>query len=162
MVKAGDGYRVHVTGLTHDERGYPKMDVPTQAQLVTRLLDKIHKNADKLVCVEMDGCDDADIVVLSYGITSRVTTAAVDAARAKGLKVGHLRLIICWPFPATLILELAQRVKAFVFPELNMGQMVRELERVVAGRTKVVSAPHPGGTVHEPEAILAKILEAAR
>lgn len=162
IVKAGDGYRIHVTGLTHDEKGYPAMNVPTQAKLVTRLLDKVRANAEKLVDVELDGCDDADVIVLSYGITSRVATAAIDAARAKGLKVGHMRLRICWPFPASLVAKFQKQVKAFVFPELNMGQMVRELERLVAGATKVVSVPHPGGTVHEPEAILEKIMEAAR
>lgn len=162
IVKAGDGYRIHVTGLTHDEKGYPAMNVPTQAKLVTRLLDKVRANAEKLVDVELDGCDGADVIVLSYGITSRVATAAIDAARAKGLKVGHMRLRICWPFPASLVAKFQKQVKAFVFPELNMGQMVRELERLVAGATKVVSVPHPGGTVHEPEAILEKIMEAAR
>lgn len=162
IVKAGDGYRIHVTGLTHDEKGYPAMNVPTQAKLVTRLLDKVRANADKLVDVELDGCDDAEVIVLSYGITSRVATAAIDAARAQGLKVGHLRMRICWPFPASLVAKFQKQVKAFVFPELNMGQMVRELERLVAGATKVVSVPHPGGTVHEPEAILEKIMEAAR
>jgi 2-oxoglutarate ferredoxin oxidoreductase subunit alpha len=86
----------------------------------------------------------------------------VDAARAKGLKVGHLRLIICWPFPAKLIQKLSKTVKTFVMPELNMGQMVLELERAVAGKTKVVPVPHAGGTVHDPETILQKIMEAAK
>jgi len=162
MIKAGDGYRVHVTGLTHDERGYPKMDVPTQAQLVTRLLDKIRKNADKLVDVRMDGCEGADVIVVSFGITSRVATAAIETARAQGVKVGHLRLIICWPFPVKLIQELAKTVKAFVVPELNMGQMVLEVRKAVEGKVKVISVPHPGGTVHEPETILEQIVEAAR
>lgn len=162
MVKAGDGYRLHMTGLTHDERGYPSMTVPTQAKLVTRLIDKIRKNAHKLVDVEMDQCDGADIIVVSFGITSRVATAAVDEARAKGMKVGHLRLIICWPFPAKLIEELAPKVKAFVFPELNMGQMVQQLEKSVAGKAKVISVTHPGGTVHDPNTIMEAILEAAR
>jgi len=162
MIKAGDGYRVHVTGLTHDERGYPAMNPPAQDKLVRRLLDKINLNADKLVDVRMDGVEGADIVVVSFGITSRVASAAIDAARKQGLKVGHLRLIIFWPFPAKLISELAGKVKAFVVPELNMGQMALEVERVVAGRTRVVSVPHPGGTVHEPAVITKAILEAAR
>lgn len=162
MVKAGDGYRIHVTGLTHDERGYPAMDVPNQAKLIPRLLNKIRNNADKLVDVRMDGCEDADVIVMSFGITSRVATAAIEAARAKGLKVGHLRLIICWPFPVALIQELAKKVKAFVVPELNMGQMVLEVRKAVEGKVKVISVPHPGGTVHEPETILEQIVEAAR
>ena len=66
-----------------------------------------------------------------------------------------------WPFPVTLIQQLAQRVKAFVVPELNMGQMVLEVERAVCGKAKVVLVPHPGGTVHEPQEILEKIMEVA-
>jgi 2-oxoglutarate ferredoxin oxidoreductase subunit alpha len=162
MVKAGDGYRIHVTGLTHDERGYPAMNATAQDKLVRRLVGKIKSNAEKLVDVREDGTAGADVVVVSFGITSRVAGAAIEAARRKGIKVGHLRMIITWPFPAARIRELAAKTKAFVVPELNMGQMVLEVERVVAGRTAVISVPHAGGTVHEPEAILTKIMEAAQ
>jgi 2-oxoglutarate ferredoxin oxidoreductase subunit alpha len=162
MVKAGDGYRIHVTGLTHDERGYPAMNATAQDKLVRRLVAKIKSNAEKLVDVREDGTAGADVVVVSFGITSRVAGAAIEAARRKGIKVGHLRMIITWPFPAARIRELAAKTKAFVVPELNMGQMVLEVERVVAGRTAVISVPHAGGTVHEPEAILTKIMEAAQ
>ncbi len=162
MVKAGDGYRIHITGLTHDERGYPAMNPATQDTLVRRLIGKIRDNADKLVDVREAGVEGADVVVVSFGITSRVAGAAIEMARHRGVKVGHLRMVITWPFPATRIRELAGKVKAFVVPELNMGQMVLEVERTVAGRTAVLSAPHAGGTVHEPEVILAKIMEAAQ
>lgn len=162
MVKAGDGYRIHITGLTHDERGYPAMNAATQDKLVRRLVGKIRDNADKLVDVREDSVEGADVVVVSFGITSRVAGAAIEMARHRGVKVGHLRLVITWPFPATRIRVLAGKVKAFVVPELNMGQMVLEVERAVAGRTAVLSAPHAGGTVHEPEAILARIMEAAQ
>ena len=87
---------------------------------------------------------------------------AVDLARAKGLKVGKLRLITAWPFPEERIVELAPKVKAFVVPEINMGQMVREVERAAAGVAKTLSAPHAGGSVHRPEQILAVIEEAAK
>ncbi|MGE5237081.1 MAG: 2-oxoacid:acceptor oxidoreductase subunit alpha [Acidobacteriota bacterium] len=162
MVKAGDGYRIHITGLTHDERGYPAMNPPTQDRLVTRLVNKIRSNREKLIEVREDGIEGADVVVVSFGITSRVAQAAIDAARRQGIKVGHLRLIIAWPFPISKIVALAPRVKAFVVPELNMGQMVLEVERAAAGRAKVISVPHAGGTVHEPEVILEKIMEAAQ
>ena len=162
MVKAGDGYRVHVTGLTHDERGYPAMNPAAQDQLVSRLLDKIREHDGSLVDVREDGVKGADVVVVSFGITSRVAGHAVAQARQEGLKVGHLRLVICWPFPAKLIQELAGKVKGFVVPELNMGQMVLEVERAAAGQARVVSVPHAGGTVHEPEVILAGIREALR
>ena len=83
-------------------------------------------------------------------------------AKDKGVKVGTFRLITAWPFPEKQIIELSKKVKAFVFPELNLGQMVLEVERLSAGRTKVVPVPHVGGTVHEPEAIFNKIMEASR
>jgi 2-oxoglutarate ferredoxin oxidoreductase subunit alpha len=162
MVKAGDGYRVHVTGLTHDERGYPAMNPQAQDRLVRRLCGKIRRNAHRLVDVRMDGVEGADVVVLSYGITSRIATAAVEAARARGLKVGHARLVVCWPFPAALVQEMAKTAKAMVFPELNLGQMVLEAQRAVAGKIPVVGVPHAGGTVHDPQTILDKILEVAR
>jgi len=162
MVKAGDGHRIHLTGLTHDERGYPVMNADCQAKLIRRLKAKIDDNRDKLIDVCEDGTDDADIVVVSFGITSRVAGAAVEAARAKGLKVGHLRMIIAWPFPSSRIVELASHAKAFIVPELNMGQMVIEVERAACGHADVVSVPHPGGTVHQPDEILEKIMEAAK
>ncbi len=111
MVKAGDGYRIHITGLTHDERGYPAMNPQAQDKLVRRLVDKIRTNRDKLVDVREDGVEGADVVVVSYGITSRVAAAAVEEARQKGVKVGHLRLVIAWPFPAKRIKELARRAQ---------------------------------------------------
>jgi len=162
MVKAGDGYRIHVTGLTHDERGYPSMTPQTQDTLIWRLRNKIRNDTDKLLDVRMDQVEGADVVVVSFGITSRVAGAAIDAARKQGLKVGHVRLIIVWPFPEKLIAELAQKVKAFVVPELNLGQVVLEVERAAAGKARVLSVPHAGGTVHEPAQILEKIKEAAR
>lgn len=161
MVKAGDGYKIHITGLTHDERGYPNMTAVAHEKLLTRLHKKVEQAGDKLIDVRRDGIEGADVVVMSYGITSRVATAAVADARKRGVKVGHLRLVIAWPFPSSVISEIAQTVKAFVVPELNLGQMVREV-RCAAGSTKVISVPHTGGTVHDPEVILAKILEAAR
>ena len=162
MVKAGDGHRIHITGLTHDEKGYPAMNPEAQHKLVTRLVGKIRNNRDRLIEVRADQLDDAEIVVVSFGITSRVAGPAIEEARARGLKIGHLRLVIAWPFPVTVIRSLARRVKAFVVPELNLGQMVLEVERAAAGKAAVVSVPHAGGTVHESQEILDKILEAAR
>jgi 2-oxoglutarate ferredoxin oxidoreductase subunit alpha len=161
MTKAGEGYRIHVTGLTHDERGYPAMNAATQDKLVRRLMRKIRDHAEDLVDVQADFLDDAEIVVVSYGITSRIAKSAVDAARQRGLPAGHLRLRVVWPFPANRIRELCPRAKVFIMPELNMGQMVIELERAVGRQAKVVSMPHAGGSVHEPEAILKTIIEAA-
>ena len=162
MAHAGDGYHFHVTGLTHDERGYPNMTPETQDTLVRRLQNKIRNAADRLAMFEEENLEDADVVVVSYGITSRVAQRAIDLARARGLRVGKLRLIIAWPFPDKKIAELAARVKAFVVPELNLGQMVREVERAAAGKAKTFLVSHAGGGVHNPQEILNVILEANR
>lgn len=162
MAHAGEGYKVYVTGLTHDERGYPSLSPAAQKKLVFRLFEKIRRAADRLVMVESDQLEGADVVVVSYGITSRVALRAVQMARQKGIRVGTLRLICVWPFPEKLIRELAPKVKALVMPELNMGQVVIELERCAAGQCKVISVPHAGGTVHDPAEILDAIERGAQ
>ena len=162
MVRAGDGYRFHTTGLTHDERGYPVMSADCQQETVKRLIDKIRENADQIVRYEEENIDGADVVVVAYGITARVTRAAIDMARAKGIKVGFMRLIVVWPFPETRIRELSEKVKAFVMPEINYGQMVLEIERCAAGKATTTLVPHMGGGVHDPADILKAIEEAAK
>jgi 2-oxoglutarate ferredoxin oxidoreductase subunit alpha len=102
------------------------------------------------------------VIVVSYGITSRVAQRAIEMARERGLRVGKLRLITCWPFPEKRIRELAEVTKAFVVPELNLGQMVREVERAAGGKAKTIPITHAGGSVHRPDDILRAILEAAR
>jgi 2-oxoglutarate ferredoxin oxidoreductase subunit alpha len=162
MAHAGEGYKVYVTGLTHDKRGYPQMNAVAQRELVTRLFDKIRQATDELVMIETECLDDADVVVVSYGITSRVAQKAIQMAREKGMKVGKLRLICAWPFPEKLIRDLAAKVKAFVVPELNMGQMAYEVERCAGGQARTIFVPHPGGTVHKPAEILAAIERGAK
>ena len=162
MVRAGDGYRFHVTGLTHDERGYPSMNVETQDRSVRRLIDKLKPLADARALFETENLDDAEVAVVSYGITSRVAQRALQLARARGVRAGKFRIISAWPFPERHIRDLAGRVKAIVVPELNLGQMVHEVARAAEGKTKVVPVSHAGGSVHNPEVILNAILEAAR
>ena len=159
MVKAGDGYHIHVTGLTHDERGYPSMTVQTQEQKVRRIIDKIRKNADWIEDYYEEDIAGADVVVVSYGITSRTALPAIDRARAEGVKVGHLRLRVVWPFPEKKIREIAESVKAIVVPELNMGQIALEVERCAAGKAAVHLVGHVGGTVHNPNDIYEKIMK---
>jgi 2-oxoglutarate ferredoxin oxidoreductase subunit alpha len=161
FAKAGDGFRYHVTGLTHDERGYPVMTHQCQEEMLTHLIGKIDNNAEDIIDFDEDQIDGADVVVLSYGITSRVSVKAILAARANGFKVGHLRLKVVWPFPERRLQEIAPTIKKFVFPELNLGQVSIEAQRLV-GLDKVISVPHCGGTVHDPEVIQAAIEEAAR
>ena len=162
MAHAGEGYNFHVTGLTHDERGYPNMTPQTQDKLVRRLQNKILDAADRITLLEEERTDNADVIVVSYGITSRVAQRGIELARAQGLRVGKLRLITCWPFPEKRIKELARTAKAFVVPELNLGQMVREVERAAGPHARTVSVPHAGGSVHRPDDILKAIVEVSR
>jgi 2-oxoglutarate ferredoxin oxidoreductase subunit alpha len=162
MAKAGDGYRFHTTGLTHDERGYPVINAECQAETIPRLSDKITDNADKIIMLEEDQIDNAEIVVISYGITSRVSIRAVQLARKAGMKIGTLRLKTVWPFPEKRIKQLAKKIKAFVVPEINYGQVVLEVERNAAGKAATFHVPHMGGWVHDPNDILNVIKEAAK
>ncbi len=169
IVKAGDGYRFHVTGLTHNEKGYPSMTVKTQDKLITRLKDKIHNAVDDISINEETDIEGADVVVVAYGITSRVAMRAMQMVKDRGYKLGHrklkvgmYRLITPWPFPDARVRAIAEQIRGFVVPELNLGQMVGEVERASRGLAKVISVPHAGGTVHDPEQIVEAILEAAR
>ena len=162
MPTFGDGYRVHVTGLTHDERGYPVIDAETQAQLVPRLKEKIARNAQAIIDVEETDLDDADVVIVTYGISARTSLGAMRAAREKGLKVGMLRLITVWPFPEAMIRDLADGVAGFVVPEINLGQIVLEVERAACGQAIVRSVPHAGGEIHDPATIVEAIEEVLR
>ena len=162
MVHAGEGYRFHITGLTHDEWGYPNMNVATQDRLVRRLQQKIRAAEDRLTMVDEHGLEDAEVVVVSYGITSRVAERAIEMARQRGVKAGRCRLIGVWPFPDRHLKALAARVKAFVVPEINLGQIAREVERAAGGAARTIPVTHAGGGVHRPQDILEAIMEAAR
>jgi 2-oxoglutarate ferredoxin oxidoreductase subunit alpha len=162
MPAAGEGYNIHVTGLTHDERGYPVMSVQAQQQMMGRLKRKIIDNRDRIVMTESHMLQDADIVLVSYGISARTSLAAMQQARAMGLKVGLLRLITVWPFAEEIILELAGRVKGFVTVEINLGQIHLEVMRSAQGKVPCHLAGHAGGTIISPEQVIAKIKEAFR
>jgi 2-oxoglutarate ferredoxin oxidoreductase subunit alpha len=162
MAIAGEGYRFHVTGLTHDDKGYPVMTAEAQDKLVRRLVDKIRLNAKDIIRYEEMNVEDAEVIVVSYGISSRVARYAVQEARDEGIKAGLLRLITVWPFAEDRIRKLASKVKAFVVPEINYGQIVREVERCAAGKARARLVPHMGGSVHLPETILEAIREEAR
>lgn len=162
FARAGDGYRFHTTGLTHDERGYPVMSAECQERCVRGIVDKIRLNADKIVRYEEEEIEGAEVVVVTYGITARVARMGVDLARRQGVKVGVLRLVVVWPFPEKRIRELASRIRAFVVPEINYGQIVLEVERCAAGRAAVVPVSHMGGGVHDPNDICKAIVEAAK
>lgn len=161
LAPVGEGYYFHVTGLTHDERGYPVMTAEAQATLMHRLMNKI--DLDAVTDVRESGVQDCEVLVVSYGITSRVAERAILDARRQGLRVGHLRLVTVWPFPERILRERATQasVQRVIVPELNLGQMVLEVERVLAGARPVRLVGHAGGAVHDPNVILSAILEEA-
>ncbi|MFQ6099608.1 MAG: 2-oxoacid:acceptor oxidoreductase subunit alpha [Anaerolineae bacterium] len=162
MAVAGEGYRFHTTGLTHDERGYPATaDDSAQWPLIRRLIDKIESNKDNITMLEENDLDDAEVAVVSYGIAARTAIWPIQMAREEGMRVGLLRLVTVWPFPDEQIRDLAGRVNGIVVPEINMGQIVREVQRCAAGQTEVISVPHPGGGIHDPQKVLNAIRRAA-
>lgn len=161
MAHIGDGYRIYATGLTHDEAGLVRTDsAEAQTKLVMRLCDKIRRNRDKIVRVERLYVDDADVCIIAYGIVSRSARAAVKKAREMGIKAGMLRLITVWPFPEDEVAEVGESVKHVLVPEVNYGQIVREVERRVDYR-KVTSLPKLGEEFHTPEELLAHIRRVA-
>jgi len=157
MACFGEGYHFHATGLTHNEQGYPQTSSSeVQSRLVRRLCQKIDQNSNKIIKVEEAMLADADVVVVAYGIVARAALSAVRKARASGIKAGLLRLITLWPFPEKQVAEVARRVKAIVMPEMNCGQLVREVERA-AKETPVTFLSKLGEDPHTPMEILESI-----
>jgi 2-oxoglutarate ferredoxin oxidoreductase subunit alpha len=158
MACFGEGYRFHATGLTHDEHGYPRTSSSeVQEHLVNRLCNKIRRNVDDIVKVEKVALDDAEVVVVAYGIVARAALSAVRKAREQGIKAGLLRLVTLWPFPEKHITKAAKKAQKIVVPEMNCGQMVREVERS-AKETPVIFISKLGEEPHTP----AEILDAIR
>lgn len=162
MVDIGKGYRFHVTGLTHDDRGYPIMFEECQEYNVHPLMWKIRNFVDDIIAFEEFRTDDAEVVVVSYGTTARAARAAVEKARADGVKAGLFKLITVWPFPEKRIAALAKKVKAFVVPEMNFGQIVGEVERCSYGEANVFFIVHGDTGIDDPGNILSAIQEASR
>jgi 2-oxoglutarate ferredoxin oxidoreductase subunit alpha len=147
----GTGYRTYVTGLTHNEKGFPATDKqPDHERLVKRIVEKISDDADKLVMIEKLNLDDADTAFVTYGATARPAESAMEMARNEGKKVGLLRLKIVWPFPEKIIEKLAKNVDKIIVPEMNLGQIVHPVREAACKHCEVVSAPKIGGEMHLP------------
>jgi 2-oxoglutarate ferredoxin oxidoreductase subunit alpha len=159
MAIAGEGYNIHVTGLTHDEKGYPDMSVEAQEEMMARIMGKFEKNKEKIIHTEGYRLEDADIVVISYGVSARTSLAAVDEAREMGIKAGLLKLITVWPFPENQIQRLAERVKGFITVEINLGQISLEVERCAAGKAPSLLVGHAGGAIIPPERVIEALKE---
>lgn len=165
MVRAGEGFNLYISGVTHDEKGYPVFDTNSknenQSSTARRLVSKIRENKDKIIEIKEENLEDAEVVVVSYGITSRVAVRGIAKARENGIKAGSLRLITIWPFPDEKISELAKKINGFVVPEINYGMIAYEVERCAHGNANVILVPHGGGSVHDPEDIFEAIKKAA-
>jgi len=154
MALAGGGFAVRMTGLTHDESGRAVTNVATQAALLPRLLRKVLENREVYERYEVRHADDAEVLVVAYGITGRAAFGAVELARSQGHRVGLFRPRTVWPFPAEALLRAARAARRVVVAEINMGQVALEVERLLGGKCPVVRVTSPGGTVIPPERIL--------
>ncbi len=154
MPAFGDGYKMHITGLTHDERGYPDASSPkAHSKLVNRLCNKILKHTDEIARIKKDFTEDAEIIVLSYGAPARSVLTAVKNARKQGIKAGSIKLETVWPFPEKLIQEAAVNAQKVVVVEMNLGQIFYEVDRVLPDK-EVKLLPKIGGEMHLPMEIM--------
>lgn len=153
------GYRYHVTGLIHTESGAPSNSTAVADKLVRRIMDKLVLHQDDIITWEEENIEDADIVILSYGCVARAAKSAMKALRKKGIKVGIFRPITIWPFPEKRVKELAAKVKTIVVPEMNLGQLVLEVERLCNNVTRVERVNKVNGEIIYPEEIMKKIEE---
>lgn len=159
LANFGDGYRFHVTGLTHDQTGFPT-SVPAKVEVLqARLRNKIENNLDEIVMWETENMEDAEIGVFAYGATARSAARAVRIAREQGIKVGLMRPITIWPFPDKLIAEYAPQLKALVVAEMNLGQLVNEVERAAHGQVPIKRVLQADGELIAPDTILQAVLE---
>jgi len=155
----GDGYRYHVTGLIHDVHGFPTERTDEIVPFMNRLFRKITQHFDDILMVEEDQAADAEILVVAYGSVARSAKRAVKEAREQGIKAGLLQLVTLWPFPRRLLTPYLRQVRAVLVPELNMGQMSREVKRVNQGLTKVETLNRIDGHLITPEEILARLVK---
>ena len=162
MPPIGEGYHFHITGLTHDERGYPNMNPEVQERLVRRLCDKIRRHADEIIDVEEIMMDDAEVAIIVFGSVVRPALRAIKNAREMGVKAGIIKLKTIWPFPEKIIAEYADKVKAFIVAEVNYGQIYHVVREAVAGKTNVILLPKMGGAIHTPDELLTAINNGVR
>jgi 2-oxoglutarate ferredoxin oxidoreductase subunit alpha len=155
MVEAGEGFHVNVDSLTHDERGYPSTDNDVSERMIEHLIGKIRNNTEKIIEMDHYLTEDAKVTVVAYGSTSRSAMRAVKDARQAGKKVGLLRLITPWPFPAKAIERLGSEMDAIIVPEINYGQIEHPVREYAS--CPVIGVHHPAGALIPPEKIYATI-----
>jgi 2-oxoglutarate ferredoxin oxidoreductase subunit alpha len=161
MPRPGSGLRTHVTGLTHMPDGFPTQKPDLAAKALQRILDKIERHRPAIEKVETIATADADILIVTVGIAARAARRALQNLRAEGFKVGLLRPVTLWPFPEAALREAAARARVVLVPEMNAGQLVLEVERLVDDRKKVVGLHRIDGEPITPDDISARIRELA-
>lgn len=159
MAPFGEGFRYNVTGLVHDESGFTTNSNEVGGKLTERLMKKIEDNVDDIITYEEYYMEDAEVVVLAFGGTARSAKDAVNKAREDGLKVGLFRPITIWPFPEKKVEEIGRKAKCIIVAELNNGQLILEVERVVRGASDVIHLGRIDGNALTPNQILAEIEE---
>ena len=158
LVSFGEGFRYHITGLMHDRAGFPTERRDEIDDWLRRVFGKISRHVDDISMTVQEGVEEANTLVLAYGATARSAHQAVKLARARRRKVGFLKLLTLWPFPESLVEHLADGVRSVVVPEMNLGQLALEVERVV-GRRKVRRVGRADGEMVTPRQILEAIEE---
>jgi 2-oxoglutarate/2-oxoacid ferredoxin oxidoreductase subunit alpha len=159
LANLGEGYRYHVTGMIHDERGFPTRRRDEAEPFLSRLMGKVSRQFANISWVKPFYLDDAELVIIAYGCTARSAQAAARLSREQGMKVGVLQLISLWPFPRREVEAALTGKRAALVPELNMGQLRREVLRVNSGRTRVLSLSKVDGTTITPIEILNRLRE---
>jgi len=161
LASYGEGYRFHVTGLTHDAHGFPTNKPSEAHEMMERLRKKISHNIRDLVQIESREMEDAKIAVFAAGIMSRAAKAAVTQARAEGIPVGLLRPLTIWPFPDDAVRKMLRNVDTVIVPELNQGQLIHEIKRLTKDKRDgdLISMQRCNGALITPNEILRKIKE---
>jgi len=159
MADFGTGYRYHVTGLVHDETGFPSNSTAVADKLIRRLSNKIEIHRDEIESWEEENTEDAEVLILSYGCVARSSKSAMNILRERGIKAGTFRPITIWPFPEKRLRELAAKVKTIVVPEMNLGQLVLEVERICGCNAKIEKLNKVSCEIIYPEEIVSKIEE---
>ena len=155
----GDGYRYHVTGLIHDVRGFPTERPDEIVPFMERLFRKINQHFSDIQMVEEYLTEDAEVLVVAYGAVARSAKRAVDDARSQGIKAGLFKLITIWPFPRRILEPYLKRVRAVLVPELNMGQVSREVKRINQGATRVEALNRIDGRLITPDEIMGRLVK---
>lgn len=159
MEGIGDGFKFHVTGLVHDETGFPTNSTNEAQKLFTRLYDKIENNLDDILLYDKYLTDDCEVLIVTFGCMVRCSKDVVDSMRDKGIKIGLLSIKTVWPFPEEIVREFSEKVDYIFVPEMNMGQMVLEVERIVKDNCPVIGINKYNGEIITPEEIASSIEE---